>query len=216
MFKDIYPSQGVISGIIRGAGHQLRGAVINFISYYIFGLPIGIPLALATDLGITGMWIGLLIGSVTQCILYTILLCSMNWEKDSERAMKIASTGIEKSEIDKEGETEVNQDAIASEANELLQAYNPGSHEDREEGDDDSVSDDDDIGSLVFNEPRLHHESSIRWKIKSVLSHGAVVVVGIGLLVGGGIASQYRPPDSVIRGNYSECISDNSTDYSYY
>ena len=58
--------QGVISGIIRGSGRQLIGAGVNFVSYYIFGLPVGIVLALVADLGALGVWSGLIIADVLQ------------------------------------------------------------------------------------------------------------------------------------------------------
>lgn len=219
-----YLSQGVISGIVRGAGRQLYGAIINFIAYYVIGLPLGIPLALATDLGIMGMWIGLLCASVTQALLYIVLLCCMNWEKESEKAMKLARTEV-KSEIDKEGETELNVDAkldhytVTDEIE--LQTYKPVSQELEEvdlneDGEDDGsiISEDGDTSSLVPNEPVLEFSTSVKWKIKSLLSHGAVFVAGVVLLIAAGIASQYHIPDSVINGNYSEC-TDNVTDDNY-
>lgn len=77
-----------MSGVIRGIGHQLWGAGINFIAFYIVGLPIGIPLALFTDLKSFGMWIGLLSASLTQVIGYGIMLLCLNWKKESQLAMK--------------------------------------------------------------------------------------------------------------------------------
>ena len=77
-----------MSGVIRGCGHQLWGAGINFIAFYIVGLPIGIPLALFTSLKSFGMWIGLLCASLTQVIGYSIILLCLNWKKESLLAMK--------------------------------------------------------------------------------------------------------------------------------
>ena len=57
-----------MAGVLRGSGRQLLGAGINAFSYYVFGLPIGISLALATDLKTLGMWIGLGVGSVVQVL----------------------------------------------------------------------------------------------------------------------------------------------------
>jgi len=47
--------QGVGVSIARGTGRQTFGAVIIFISYYIFALPIGAPLMFATYLGLAGI-----------------------------------------------------------------------------------------------------------------------------------------------------------------
>ena len=47
------------SGILRGSGRQRDAAIVSAFSYYLIGLPTGISLALLTDLGTFGMWIGL-------------------------------------------------------------------------------------------------------------------------------------------------------------
>ena len=47
-------AQGVGVSIARGTGRQTLGAAIIFISYYIFALPIGVPLMFATYLGLAG------------------------------------------------------------------------------------------------------------------------------------------------------------------
>ena len=55
-----------MSGALRGAGKQVSGAVINFICYYVFGLPLGICLALLVNLGVVGMWIGIGVADTLQ------------------------------------------------------------------------------------------------------------------------------------------------------
>ena len=65
--------QGTISGILRGSGRQSLGAAVNFCSYYIVGLPIGIVLALVADLGALGLWSGLGIADVLQVPMYCFL-----------------------------------------------------------------------------------------------------------------------------------------------
>ena len=42
-------SQGVGAGIVRGCGRQKIGVVINFISYDLIGLPLGICLSFLVD-----------------------------------------------------------------------------------------------------------------------------------------------------------------------
>lgn len=41
-------------GILRGSGNQKVGAIINAIGYYVLGLPIGISLMFAANLGVIG------------------------------------------------------------------------------------------------------------------------------------------------------------------
>lgn len=56
----------MLQGLLRGAGKQLSGAIVNFVSYYLIGLPLGTFLALWVGMGTLGMWIGLLVASVLQ------------------------------------------------------------------------------------------------------------------------------------------------------
>jgi multidrug resistance protein, MATE family len=46
--------QGIGVSIIRGTGRQTIGAIILFISYCVFALPVGISLMFATHLRIKG------------------------------------------------------------------------------------------------------------------------------------------------------------------
>ena len=40
--------------VVRGTGRQTMGAIVIFVSYYVFALPIGIPLMFCTFLGQAG------------------------------------------------------------------------------------------------------------------------------------------------------------------
>ena len=46
--------QGIGVSIIRGTGRHTMGALILFISYYVFALPVGIALMFVTSLRVTG------------------------------------------------------------------------------------------------------------------------------------------------------------------
>lgn len=39
---------------------------MNFVAYFIIGLPIGVVLGFKTELRLIGIWIGLLLGSITH------------------------------------------------------------------------------------------------------------------------------------------------------
>lgn len=51
---------------MRATGRQAKAAVVNFVCYYMLGLPIGISLALAAGLQTKGMWIGLSVADTIQ------------------------------------------------------------------------------------------------------------------------------------------------------
>uniref|UniRef100_A0A1I8HDB1 Multidrug and toxin extrusion protein n=1 Tax=Macrostomum lignano TaxID=282301 RepID=A0A1I8HDB1_9PLAT len=70
---------------IRGTGRQVEGAVLLFIGYYVIGLPIGIPLALLTDLQMTGIWLGLLAGIAAEAVAFCCLVLSFNWRREAEK-----------------------------------------------------------------------------------------------------------------------------------
>ena len=56
--------QVVMGGVLRGSGRQYIGAIVNFIAYYIIGIPLAIVLGFKTTLGIIGIWIGMAIGNL--------------------------------------------------------------------------------------------------------------------------------------------------------
>ena len=65
---------GVQSGIIRGLGLQVYGAIYTLICYYIVGLPIALYLAFIHQMGVKGLWLGfavccILLDAGLQCII---------------------------------------------------------------------------------------------------------------------------------------------------
>uniref|UniRef100_A0A183AD45 Multi antimicrobial extrusion protein n=1 Tax=Echinostoma caproni TaxID=27848 RepID=A0A183AD45_9TREM len=84
---------GVCSGIIRGAGLQHFGAIVCFISLYIFGGPLGMGLIFGAHYGIEGLWYGLCTGVILSSTTYLIVLTRLNWEKQVTLAMKRVNPG---------------------------------------------------------------------------------------------------------------------------
>lgn len=77
--------QITLGGVIRGIGYQTYGAFIMVLGHYVVALPIGIPLALCTSLQVSGIWLGLLVGLILQCILYGAKILSINWKELCEQ-----------------------------------------------------------------------------------------------------------------------------------
>lgn len=50
--------QCLYGGVLRGTGRQAFGAVVNAVTYYVIGLPLGVVLTFVVGLGITGTWSG--------------------------------------------------------------------------------------------------------------------------------------------------------------
>jgi MATE family multidrug resistance protein len=217
--------QGVIAGIIRGAGHQSHGAIINFISYYIIGLPIGISLTFGVHLRALGMWIGLLCASSSQLTGYSILVASFKWKKESDLAIKRASSNTRNSDINLKDDNSSSAEVIE------LQSYTPLSqdeadnqHEDDDgiDGDDVMMDDDDsdNDSSPIITSDVSNSEQSKQQVIRMISSHhikllllrGSLYVIGVVGCIGAGIASQYQPPESIINGNYTDCTDGYNND----
>jgi len=60
--------QSVVLGALRGIQDVLVPTVLIFIAYILVGLPVSYYLGLNTNLGVVGIWIGLLIGLVSSSI----------------------------------------------------------------------------------------------------------------------------------------------------
>ncbi|KAM0032419.1 putative multi antimicrobial extrusion protein [Helianthus debilis subsp. tardiflorus] len=78
--------QTILSGVARGSGWQDIGAYINLGSYYLVGIPMAVVLGFVCHLNGKGLWSGLIIGIVIQCILLTLVTCSTNWQKQARKA----------------------------------------------------------------------------------------------------------------------------------
>ena len=51
---------------MRATERQAKAALVNFVAYYIVGLPLGITLALVVRLQAKGMWIGFSVAGALQ------------------------------------------------------------------------------------------------------------------------------------------------------
>ncbi|KAL3841100.1 hypothetical protein ACJIZ3_025691 [Penstemon smallii] len=83
LLNSIYP---VFSGVAVGAGLQAAVAVINFVCFYLIGLPVGIVLAYVTHLQVKGLWIGMLMGVVTETLALSFMMWRTNWDEEVLKA----------------------------------------------------------------------------------------------------------------------------------
>lgn len=78
----------VVVGIITGVGHQKKAAVGNILGYYVIGLPCMYYLALEMDMGVLGIWIGILIGNICGLTMQLVVLGLIDWKKEADLASK--------------------------------------------------------------------------------------------------------------------------------
>jgi len=92
---------GVTAGIMRAKGQQSIGALLNFIAYYILGLPLGVWLAFRWNFGLHGLWIGVTVSLAYCAAIGTFLCLRTDWDQEvvkvkeriaeEERLRKIAA-----------------------------------------------------------------------------------------------------------------------------
>ncbi|XVF85042.1 hypothetical protein PTKIN_Ptkin17bG0086800 [Pterospermum kingtungense] len=78
--------QPVLSGVAIGAGWQAAVAYVNIACYYIFGIPLGLILGYGLDMGVTGIWCGMLLGTVLQTLVLFGMVYKTNWSKEASIA----------------------------------------------------------------------------------------------------------------------------------
>ncbi|KAK8615880.1 hypothetical protein V6N13_017453 [Hibiscus sabdariffa] len=78
--------QPVLSGMAIGAGWQTAVAYVNIACYYLFGIPLGLTFGFVLQMGVMGIWCGMLLGTVVQtCVLFGMIY-KTNWNKEASIA----------------------------------------------------------------------------------------------------------------------------------
>lgn len=70
----------VMQGVMAACGFQHKGAVCNFLGCWLVGMPLGWYLAFGQELGLAGLWIGILLGMCTALLSLTIIFKRTNFE----------------------------------------------------------------------------------------------------------------------------------------
>ncbi len=92
--------QATVAGVLRGSGRQVFGAAVNFVAYFVVGLPVGIVLALVGGLGTMGIWLGLTGGNMLQALVYLAVVWRTDWERQARRATSELRVGKETRQVD--------------------------------------------------------------------------------------------------------------------
>lgn len=79
-------TQPILSGVAIGCGWQAVVAYVNLATYYGIGLPIGVVLGFKVDMGVDGIWWGIIIGVALQTLVLIILTARTNWNKEVQTA----------------------------------------------------------------------------------------------------------------------------------
>ncbi|XP_073131206.1 protein DETOXIFICATION 29 [Henckelia pumila] len=88
--------QPALSGVAIGAGWQALVAYVNIACYYLFGIPLGLIFGYAINMGVHGIWYGMIAGTAVQTLILFFIVYRTNWNKEaSAAALRIKTWGGE-------------------------------------------------------------------------------------------------------------------------
>ncbi|XP_021747885.1 protein DETOXIFICATION 12-like [Chenopodium quinoa] len=74
--------QVVLSGVARGCGWQRICSYVNLAAYYLVGIPVAAALGFWNQMRGRGLWMGIMVGALTQSVLMSIITSRANWEEE--------------------------------------------------------------------------------------------------------------------------------------
>ncbi|GFP82651.1 protein transparent testa 12 [Phtheirospermum japonicum] len=77
-----------LSGVAIGAGWQGLIAYVNIVCYYVFGVPLGLILGYQLNMGVKGIWYGMVAGTVVQTLILLWIVYKTDWNKEASIAAK--------------------------------------------------------------------------------------------------------------------------------
>ncbi|KAF8322159.1 MATE efflux family protein [Clavulina sp. PMI_390] len=77
---------GVTSGVLRSRGKQGLGAILQFVSYYIIGIPFGILLTFKFNMSLPGLWIGMAVALFSGALITVTIVLRTDWDHEVEKA----------------------------------------------------------------------------------------------------------------------------------
>lgn len=78
--------QPILSGVAVGSGWQSIVAYVNIGAYYMIGIPVGILLGWFFNLGVLGIWAGMIGGTAIQTLILAFLTIRCDWDKEAMKA----------------------------------------------------------------------------------------------------------------------------------
>ncbi|KAK7851578.1 protein detoxification 27 [Quercus suber] len=100
-----------MTGVAVGSGWQAWFAYINLGCYYVVGLPLGLLMGLVFDLGVLGIWGGMIFGGTAiQTVILAIITARCDWEKEAEKAsIRVNKWSSPNPQDEEEDQSEVQQ-----------------------------------------------------------------------------------------------------------
>ncbi|KAJ0096290.1 hypothetical protein Patl1_28713 [Pistacia atlantica] len=87
--------QTTICGALRGSARPTLGANINLVSFYGVGLPIAILMGLLMNMGLIGLWLGLLAAQAVCAVMMVGALVRTDWMLQAQKARELTGATME-------------------------------------------------------------------------------------------------------------------------
>ncbi|CAE6437856.1 unnamed protein product [Rhizoctonia solani] len=72
----------IMDGVLRARGKLAFGAIVNILSYYVFGIPVGISLAFWAKFGLAGLWMGLSAAMFCSAVVSIGAVWVTDWDRE--------------------------------------------------------------------------------------------------------------------------------------
>ncbi|KAI3846085.1 hypothetical protein MKW92_009521 [Papaver armeniacum] len=94
--------QTAACGVLTGSARPKAGANINFISFYLIGLPVAIILGFGFNIGFKGLWLGLVAAQMSCLCMMVFALIGTDWKHQVERAQDLTREADIETKVDLE------------------------------------------------------------------------------------------------------------------
>ncbi|CAN1313006.1 Protein DETOXIFICATION 29 [Linum perenne] len=86
VINNVQPVLSDLVGVAIGAGWQAAVAYVNIGCYYVFGIPLGLILGYKIEMGVSGIWYGMMAGTVVQTLVLYFMIYKTNWNTEASIA----------------------------------------------------------------------------------------------------------------------------------
>ncbi|XP_059459052.1 protein DETOXIFICATION 48-like [Corylus avellana] len=87
--------QTTVCGVLRGSARPSLGAYVNLGSFYGVGLPFAVFMGFGMDMGLLGLWLGLLAAQMVCAAIMVLVLSKTDWMEQVGRAEDLTSIHVE-------------------------------------------------------------------------------------------------------------------------
>ncbi|CAI0422075.1 unnamed protein product [Linum tenue] len=100
LLNSVQPILSGFAGVAVGSGWQKYVAYINLGCYYLVGVPLGFLMGWGFDLGVKGIWAGMIFGGTAfQTLILAIITIRCDWDKEVHRTRHISNLELHDSKV---------------------------------------------------------------------------------------------------------------------